>query len=458
MTYEDAIQFLFNSHTSVYKGLHRIRYVLGTLGNPQDAFPSVLITGTNGKGSTVKMVSSILKKAGYRVGCFTSPHLFDFSERITINDAPIPQYDVIEFTELLRTGPLTDLEKERDALGIEGHVCFFELTTAIAFLYFARQEVDIAVLEVGIGGRLDPTNTVNPLVSVLTNVGLDHQQFLGNTFGAIAREKAGIIRQNGLVVTGCQGAEALSVLQETCRQQQAALYRTRVGGDEDAPFAARSIPQKISPGGSISSYRGIHARYDDIHLPLVGTHQIANATVALATLELLETQGFHAEEPAIRSGLLHVMHPGRLEAVHTNPRVVVDIAHNALGASAIANALTSIFSYTKLIVIIGVLHDKDIQGIVRPFLEVADSMIFTSPHSTSRAEEAEATAHRAAELVKPARQYDHWQICHSVEEAIEQALSLAGAYDLICATGSNYTVSEAELYFDQTSYRIIHDH
>ncbi len=447
MTYEQSLKFLFSQHTSIYKGLKRIRYVLEQLGNPQEFFPSVLITGTNGKGSTAKMISNILKETGYRVGCFTSPHLIDFKERITINGKCISEQEVVEFTEQIRTGPLKHLEHARERLRLEGKVCFFELTTAMAFLHFARHTVDIAVLEVGIGGRLDATNTVNPLISVITNVGLDHQRFLGYTVVEIAREKSGIIRAGGDVVTGCQTAEALAVIQETCRQKQATLYRTGVNQEWTLQFATQTIPQKTSPQGSIFSYRGIQTSYDDLQLPLIGLHQLANAAVALTTLEILEKKGFQIKRSAIHSGLPHVTHPGRLEIIHTNPKVVVDIAHNTMGASAIAAALASIFGYDKLIVIIGVLHDKDVQGILRPFLETADSMIFTSPHNTKRAETARATEHIARELVTSTRQYDYWLIDDSVTEAIRHACSIAGEYDLICVTGSNYIVSEAEIYF-----------
>lgn len=467
MTYEQTLEFLYSRHTSVYRGLKRIRYVLEKLGNPQDTFPSVLITGTNGKGSVAKIISTILKEVGYRVGCFTSPHLIDFGERITINEQAISHEDVIHLTEELTRGPLEALECDREALQIEGIVCFFEMVTAMAFLYFARQQVDIAILEVGIGGRLDATNTVNPLISVITNVGLDHQQFLGNTIEEIAREKAGIIREHGNVVTGCQNPEAIAVVEEICREKNATLYKTGIrlqkdnflsAKERELQFAAQSIPQNISSNGSLFSYHGVHAHFADLYICLAGMHQIANAAVALCTLEVLNKKGFCVSEKAIRAGLSEVVHPGRLEIIHANPTFVVDIAHNAMGARAIANALTSIFDYDKLIVIIGVLHDKDVQGILRPFLEVADAMIFTSPHSSDRAETATATAHIAEDLVKTSlpnisehgwtlSRYDHWIVCESVEAAVHKGHLIAEKHDLICVTGSNYTVSEAELIY-----------
>jgi dihydrofolate synthase/folylpolyglutamate synthase len=459
LTYAETLEFLYNRHASVYKGLTRIRYVLEKLGNPQNTFPSVLITGTNGKGSVAKMLSTILKEAGYRVGCFTSPHLIEFEERIMINEARIPRSGVITLTEEIRHVALEAFERDREALHIEGIVSFFELVTAMGFLYFARQRVDIAILEIGIGGRLDATNTVNPLISVITNVGLDHQELLGNTVRAITREKAAIIRRHGDVVTGCQQPEALAVIEAVCREKKASLYTTGIGHQESKPlFAAHTIPQKITPTGSFFSYQGLDSRFDDVYLRLAGSHQLANAAVALCTLELLCKKGFETNEHAIRAGLTHVVHPGRLEVMQASPMFVVDIAHNEMGAATIANALTSIFDYDKLIVIIGVLHDKDVKGILRPFLDVADSLIFTSPHNTKRAETAAETARIAEDLVTTFRQtfseagsplvrYDHWLVCDTVETAIHQGHAIAGKRDLICVTGSNYTVSEAEVIY-----------
>lgn len=449
MTYEQTLDFLFHRHASTYRGLQRIRYVLEKLGNPQDAFPSVLITGTNGKGSTAKMLNSVLSEAGYRVGCFTSPHLVEFGERITINHGYIPHEDVIELTELIQNGPLARLEEEREQLQIEGIVSFFEIVTAMAFLYFARHQVDIAILEVGIGGRLDATNTVNPLVSVITNVDLDHQQMLGNTVAEIAREKSAIIREYGQVVTGCQNSEAVAVIEEFCQQKQARLYRTGIAREGQGEFRQHTLPQQIRSTGSRFDYHGILRQFEQLYVPLVGEHQLANAAVALATLELLEQQGFPVADETVRSGLAQVCHPGRLELLSKSPRVVVDIAHNGMGAAAIAKTLTTVFLYRKLIVVIGVLHDKDVQGILTPLLEVADAVIFTSPHNTQRAEAASATARAAEELAQTAirRTYDHWLISEYVADAIRSACEIAGEKDLICVTGSNYTVSEAELYF-----------
>jgi dihydrofolate synthase / folylpolyglutamate synthase len=453
MTYDQTLAFLYARRASVYRGLHRIRYVLRQLGNPHEAFPSVLITGTNGKGSTAKILSTVLRQAGYRVGCFTSPHLVDFCERITINGAKIARSDVVAGVELIQQKALTRFAREQETLGIEGQVSFFEIVTALALWYFAQKKVSTAVLEVGIGGRLDATNTVNPLISVITNVGLDHQHYLGDTVAAIAREKAAIIRPSGDVVTGALHPEALEVITAACDQQQARLRQTAVLADPASsgspPPPIHVIPQSITAAGAEFTYQGLHTRFEHLRLPLPGQYQLANAAIALAALELLEQYGFQVTEAAVRDGLAQVTHPGRLEIVHTTPRFLVDIAHNPMGAQALTRALTALFTYSKLIVVIGILQDRDIAGIVRPFVALADVLIFTSPRSTDRAASAATTAEIANRLDSPRRPGAQWLTVEPVEAALHAAHALAGPDDLVCITGSTYTVADAAAVYQQ---------
>ena len=459
MSYEETLSFLYGCHASEYHDLRRIHYLLACLGNPQKTFPSILIAGTNGKGSVAKMLNAVLQKAHYRVGCFTSPHLLDFGERITVNDALLSHEAIVGLTEEIREHALTPVTRHAAELGISGDVSFFEMITAMGFLHFSRQHVDIAILEVGIGGRLDATNTVDPLISVITNVGLDHQNFLGDTIAAIAREKSGIIRQSGDVVTGSRHPEALDVILSTCRERRATCYPVGMSdleiGETDLSedsVCAHVVPRKVSSTGSFFSYHGLAAELDELYLRLPGVHQLLNTSVALCTLELLERKGFGISERAIRGGLADVEHPGRLETLHTNPLCVVDIAHNAMGARTIAAELPEIFAYDRLIVVIGILHDKDVAAILRPFLQVADSMIFTSPHLTQRAESASVIANVAEDLAQGLygaetwrARYRHWDVCESVQPALEYAERIACPQDLIFITGSNYTVSEAEM-------------
>ncbi len=458
MSYQETLSFLYACHAAEYHDLRRIRYLLQCLGNPQESFPSVLIAGTNGKGSVAKMLNAVVQQAGYRVGCFTSPHLLEFGERITVDDVCLSHDEIIALTDEIMRRAITPLTLNASDLEISGDVSFFEIVAAMAFLHFARQHVDIAILEVGIGGRLDATNTVEPLVSVITNVGLDHQNFLGDTIAAIAREKSGIIRPHGAVVTGSRHPEALDVILSVCQEQHATCYPVGALGPESGVDVQRDsvsvhvVPHKVSSTGSFFGYYGLMIELDEVYLRLPGAHQLTNASVALCTLELLERKGFRISEQAIRSGLAFVQHPGRLEVLRTNPLCVVDIAHNAMGARTIAAELSELFDYERLIVVIGILHDKDVAAILRPFLRVADAMIFTSPHLTERAESASTIARiaeeLAAELYGPQTwrsHYRQWDIRESVQHALEDAKSMALSQDLIFVTGSNYTVSEAEM-------------
>lgn len=459
MTYEETLSFLYSCHASEYRDLRRIRFVLRCLGNPQDRFPSVLIAGTNGKGSVAKMLSAVLQRAGYRVGCYTSPHLLDFGERIMINNAPLSHSGIVALAHEIREHALTPLTRDAAALGFEANVPFFEIVTAMAFLHFARQQVDIAILEVGIGGRLDATNTVEPLVSVITNIGLDHQNFLGNTITAIAREKAGIIRPGGDVVTAARHADALAVILSACADSGAHCHqvdcaehgRLSTSFVEDGAVV-HGVPQSITPEGSYFEYRGLTRTFNDVYIQLPGAHQVQNASIALCALELLERKGFPVSERAIRHGLARVEHPGRLEVLRSDPLVVVDIAHNAMGARTIAAELPETFNYERLIVVIGILHDKDVAGILRPFLQVADAIIFTTPHSTRRGESAASIAaiaeNVACELYGAGAwrsRFRAWEVCESVERALDVAECRARSRDLVFVTGSNYTVSEAEI-------------
>ncbi len=455
MTYQETLEFLFTRRASRYKNLHRIFSILGRLGHPQNAFPAVLITGTNGKGSVAKILSHILTEAGFRVGCFTSPHLIDFRERITINRQQISEADVVQLTQHIVEHALEPFEREQKHLDIEGIVSFFEMTTTLAFLYFARQNVDLAVLEVGIGGRLDATNSSNPMVSVITNVGLDHQNFLGDSIEEITREKSAIIRDNGEVVVGCQDAESLSVIEGVCRQKVAHLHRTGVRQEQNNHIRQIVIPEICSATSTVFSYHGLHEHYEHLEMPLIGEHQLANAAVVLATLEILAAKDFVADELAIRRGLISTSHQGRLECISKAPRILVDIAHNPMGASATANALSTMFDYHHLVLIIGVLQEKDVFGILRPLLGIADVVIFTSPTNTDRAMKAAEIASAAVKIVQQngrcTSDYQNWLVCESVAEAIERASVITDRNDLICVTGSNYTVSDAILYL--TSYR-----
>lgn len=420
MTHPDALNYLYQlqSH-GIQPGLETITKLLWRLGDPQATFRTVHIAGTNGKGSTVAMTAAILMASGYRVGLYTSPHLIDFTERIRVQGRPISEARLIELTE-------------------QGRRCvrrldptFFEFTTALAFLEFAEQAVDLAVVEVGLGGRFDATNTVSPLVSVITNIDYDHQQFLGKKIEQIAYEKAGIIKPNVPVVTAAARSAALKVIQRECRHHRTPLYRL---GKE---FSVQNIHPPFF------DYHGIRQRLSGLSCPLSGRHQFLNAAMALAAVELLDRQGWPVKPDAITHGLSKTCWEGRLEVVRDEPLLILDGAHNPAGAAVLKEFLDETKrkrSGRRLILVIGILKDKDIRAILRFLEPLADTVILTRPDD-QRAAVPE-------DLLRRMRRSGKAVIFDRVPEAIQQALALARPQDLICVTGSLYTVGEAKAFLE----------
>ncbi len=308
--YQDTIEYLFALQKHGIKlGLSNSVQILDRLGNPHRKFRTVHVAGTNGKGSTSVFIAEMLRAAGYRVGLYTSPHLVDFSERIRVNNVPVPEAEVVELAQQVR-------EECRRTAAADGsgpiQPTFFEVTTAIAFLYFARQGVDIAVVEVGMGGRCDSTNVISPLVSVITNIDIEHTEFLGDTLERIAGEKAGIIKQGAPVVTGAAQQEVLAVF-----EREAGVKGTRVLrlGREFAVSAESS-----SGDGQVFTYRGTVAHYSALRIRLLGRHQLENAGLALAAVECLRGAGVAVDEAAVRSGLAQARWEGRLERMSAKSR------------------------------------------------------------------------------------------------------------------------------------------
>jgi len=391
-------------------GIGPISRLLERLGNPQDEYRAVLIGGTNGKGSTAAILSSILVKEGMQVGLYTSPHLCDFRERIRVNGRMVEE-------EMLCS--LIDKVREKTSKDIT----YFEFATALAFLYFSQCRVDIAVVEVGMGGRLDATNLVSPEVSIITNVSLEHQDYLGGDLKSIAREKGGIIQEGGVCITAAKGRRVIDTLQEICRQRGAVLYRT-----------GRDMRVRRSAKGSFSYY-GINKRYRGLTLSLTGRHQIANAALALAAVDLLTGKGVGIGDTSVAEGLRDVRWEGRLELVSRNPRTVVDGAHNPAGIATLCKSLVSDFSYRRLIVVFGALRDKDYAGMLKRLLPLAGILILTRPK-----EERAARTEELLSVISPCR--GHVEVVEDSKEALARARFLAGRDDLICVTGSLYLVGE----------------
>jgi dihydrofolate synthase / folylpolyglutamate synthase len=384
--------------------------LLDRLGNPQKKYKTIIVGGTNGKGSIAATLSSILVSGGYRVGLYTSPHLIDFTERIRINGLPISPGDLRRLIQEVRRQITED-------------VTYFEVATALAFLYFFETSVDVAVLEVGLGGRLDATNVCDSEVSVISNVTLEHREYLGRTLQDIAFEKAGIIKENGVCVTAVGKGKALEIIEKICREKNSRLYRI-----------GREIRIRALPDGFFS-YRGIEKQYDRLSTPLLGRHQRVNAACAVGAVELLTKQGFLLDDASVLRGLQDVHWEGRLEVLARSPMVVVDGAHNPAGASALREALVGIFPGRRVVLVLGVLRDKDYRGIMRRLAPLAHCVILTKPS-------ADRALH-PRELEDEARKYNRdVEVVENPQRALERALTRAQSEDLICLTGSLYLVGE----------------
>lgn len=400
-------------------GLSSTRNLLARLGLPYEQGHYLHVAGTNGKGSVAAMLSAILTRAGYPVGLFTSPHLVRFEERFRLRDQ-----------DITGAGLLDIINQVHEAIDAAEPPTFFEFAAAIAFLYFHQQGAQPVILETGMGGRLDATNIVRPLVSVITNISLDHQYFLGETLGAIAQEKAGIIKEKVPLVTHAHQKRVLDLFRRRCLELQAPMY---TGGVD---FTTRG-----RTGGRFS-YFGLKQNLEDLGVNLWGRHQYRNAAVALAAVELLQEQGWAVPEEAIREGLAGVRWPGRLERLAQDPRVILDGAHNPAAARSLAQALKNQRLPGRRYLVIGIMADKDIHDILESLLPLAQTVIFTRPRYF-RAAPPEDLARRAAPyhlevLVEP-----------EVSRAVRRARTLAGPQDQVVVTGSLYTVGEALEYFEQ---------
>lgn len=421
MRYADTIAYLFGLQQQGMKfGLDNTRRLMTLLGEPQNSFFSVHVAGTNGKGSTSAMIESLLRTNGVKTGLFTSPHLVNFTERIRINGIEISETDVIALADEVRkiVSRIDDFSPT-----------FFEVVTAIAFLYFMRSKVEWAVIEVGMGGRLDATNIIRPEVAVITGIGIDHREFLGNTIREIAGEKAGIIKQGVPLVTAELDPDALEVIQQRCSERGAPLFRFR------KEFSA----ERASPGADALSlhYQGKHT-FRDISLSLAGDHQILNAALAIQATEII-SETYPSIQCDIRKGLAATSWPGRLEMIKENPPVLIDGAHNPSAAEALAAHLQTITGrqYQRIILIAGIMADKDVAGILDPLLPLASEILFAAPAS-GRAASAERLSEIAASLGYASKTAD------SVADALRMAEGFCLPGDLIVITGSFYTIGEAK--------------
>jgi dihydrofolate synthase/folylpolyglutamate synthase len=398
--------------------LNRMRKLMENLGNPHHQYPVVHVAGTKGKGSTAAMIASVLQSAGYKVGFYTSPHLIDFAERIQINRVPISHADLV-FT----------VNKLKPSVNRIKRLTTFELTTAAAFMYFAHEKVDIAVIEVGLGGRLDATNVVDPLLAVITSLSLDHTNVLGDTLEKIAFEKAGIIKPNKPVVVSPQKEAALTVLKNIALERSAELIQA--GIDSSCQLLVHDLE-----GQTIRMCDKSRSELDclDIRIPLLGYHQVENACTAFTTVTRLEKLGWNIPRAAIQEGFEKVNWPGRFEIIDRDPFVVVDSAHNRDSAEKLKTTLDEYFPGSKVVLIFGASEDKDISGMFAELLPRMEHLILTqSVHP--RAIDTEALIDLAAPYGTPA------EMVVPIEKAIDRAFEVSRGECLILVTGSLFIVA-----------------
>jgi len=445
MTYPEAIRYLesFINYEKVpaysYKEsltLKRIRDFLSAIGNPQGALKCIHVAGTKGKGSTCAFVTYILREAGYKVGLYTSPHLSDFRERIRIltpdiqHPTPNTEFEgIISKEDLARlVKKLKPAVEKHNKKSRYGPLTFFEVYTALAFLYFKEKKAEFAVLETGLGGRLDATNVVNPLVAVITPISYEHTDKLGKTLREIATEKAGIIKvqssgfrvQRLIVISAPQEKEAEVVIRKKCKNIGAKLYE-----------AGKDIKYKKTRSGL--SVNGILNEYKGLKIKLLGGHQVINAAVAIGAVEALRFYGINIGVDTVRHGLYNTLWPGRCEVVAKKPFIVLDGAQNIASAKVLREAVKSNFRYKKLILVLGISNDKDLKGICNELHGLADEVILTRANSP-RATKPEVLAQYFK--AKPVH------ITQSVKEAKDLARRLAKKEDLILVTGSLFVVGE----------------
>lgn len=426
MNYNEVINFIESSMKfGCRPGLDRTAKLLDLLGNPHKKLRLIHVAGTNGKGSTAAMISNILSSAGYSTGTYISPHLYRNTERMTIDGKEITEKDFVTFAvEVL------DMVKLMGEKGLE-EPTQFEMYTAMAFLYFERKKVDFAVIEVGLGGRFDATNVIDPILSVITSISYDHIEILGDSIEDIAYEKAGIIKKGSTVVLYPQlYPEAAAVVEKVCREKDAILIKV----DE-----ATVMPKEYNTNGQVIDFKYLDYDIKDMKLPLIGDHQLKNTAVALTAIAELDKIGYSISVEAARKGIGTVKWPCRLSIVSTEPLILIDGAHNEDGINSLYSALTKYFNNRKIIFVIGMLKDKDYGYAIRKLMPIAYHVVATEPLS-----ERSLPAGEMVEAVKP--------YCSSVSaepdiaKAVEKAKTLYGKDSMICICGSLYLAGSAYEY------------
>ena len=431
MNYQQALDYLYSfidyetmhvPRSAVNYDLRRVEELLFRLGNPHLAAKSVHIAGTKGKGSVAAMVAAALTASGYTTGLYTSPHLNELRERFRVDGELITEEELVALVEKLK--PEVEVVNEKATYG---ELTTFELLTALGFAHFKLKGVDFQVLEVGLGGRLDATNVIQPEVGIITPISFDHTEVLGDSLAEIAREKAGIIKPGSMVVTSPQPDEVAQVIEKTCRSCKADLIK--VGSDvvwQSLGFDSKR--QLLRVKGKLCSYK--------LSIPLLGHYQLENAATAVAALEVLAGRGFNISRDSIINGLAQASWPGRFQILSHRPLLVVDGAHNPDSARKLKQSLVEYFDFDRAILVMGVSSDKDVAGIISELVPLFDKVIVPR----SRHPRAMALEQLIAEFRRCGVEV---QAVGAVPEALSLALSMAGGRDLVCVSGSLFVVAEA---------------
>ena len=432
MTFKEALDYLYDfvdfekmpGAAPERMDLAGITTLTEALGHPERHWKSVHVAGTKGKGSTAVMIASIFRESGRRVGLYTSPHLVSLRERIQVDGEPISEREFADLTE--RTRPVIEGIRLRP----EGMGSFFDILTAMAFVYFKERSVDLAVVECGLGGRLDSTNVIQPLVCAITPVGLDHTDRLGETIAEIAREKAGIVKESACTVTAAQSRQASKVIREACRLRSSPLVEVGV----DVRYALR----EEAVGRQVVDIETAGGVYEGVTLPLSGAFQAGNAAVAVGVAEALAKQGMEVTRHAVRRGLLKVRLPGRMEVLQHRPWLVLDVAHNVLAAENLTASLRRLFPVRRVIVVLSAHRDKAVGALCEVIARYADEILVPERRVLrNRQADPGEVADACAGLGTPSR------AATTVADAIAEARTLAHPDDLILVTGCFALVGEA---------------
>lgn len=434
--YKNALEYLYSfvdfsmqkvdTYSPARFRLERMQALVESLGNPQKAFPSIHVAGSKGKGSVSALCACALREAGYKVGLYTSPHLDDYAERIQVDGEFITHADLVEIVE----------EIKPHVAGIP-ELTTFEITTALAFLYFAKRKVTAAVIEVGLGGRLDATNVIVPVVSVITSISYDHTSLLGDTLTEIAGEKSGIIKPGIPVVSSPQEEEARAVIEKVAQEHASQLIQ--VGRD----ILYEEITHSLE-GQTFRVWSPEKSREDSVILsiPLLGPHQLDNAATAYATLDIFSQKGLIIAQDDILRGFKKVFWPGRFEVVRLSPPIVLDCAHNRDSAYKLRLTLEEIFPGNRILLIFGASEDKDIQGMFIELMPLVKEMMFVKSYHPRAIEPT-----KLVDMVQP---FGHpYQIVDQIPEALEKATQLAGDNLVVLVTGSIFVVAEARKYLEK---------